>query len=60
MRRLYVSIVFAVLGSLFLISWGLDALVEEHGDYEDSNDIVIYKKLIEGLANNLTIFPTNN
>jgi len=50
MRRLYVSIVFAVLGSLFLISWGLDALVGEHADYEDSHDIVIYKKLIEGLS----------
>lgn len=57
MRRLYLSIVFAVLGSLFLISWGLDALVEEHGDYEDSNDIVIYKKLIEGISQQLNHIP---
>lgn len=57
MRRLYVSIVFAVLGSLFLISWGLDTLVEEHVDYEDSNDIVIYKKLIEGISQQLNHIP---
>lgn len=57
MRRLYLSIVFAVLGSLFLISWGLDSFVEEHGDYEDSNDIVIYKKLIEGISQQLNHIP---
>ncbi|WP_076417065.1 ATP-binding protein [Colwellia sp. UCD-KL20] len=59
MRRLYISIVFAVLGSLFIISWGLDALVEEHADYEDSSDIVIYKKLIEGISQQLNLIPHN-
>jgi len=59
MRRLYISIVFAVLGSLFIISWGLDALVEEHVDYEDSSDIVIYKKLIEGISQQLNLVPHN-
>ena len=59
MRRLYISIVFAVLGSLFIISWGLDALVEEHADYEDSSDIVLYKKLIEGISQQLNLIPHN-
>lgn len=57
MRRLYVSIIIAVIGSLFLISWGLDALVENHVDYEDSSDIVVYKKIIEGLSNDLNSAP---
>lgn len=50
MRRLYFSIIIAVIGSLFLISWGLDSLVENHTEYEDSSDIIIYKQLFESLS----------
>lgn len=57
MRRLYLSIIIAVIGSLFLISWGLDTLVERHIEEEDSSDIVVYKKLIEGLSNELNKTP---
>lgn len=57
MRRLYISIVFAVLGSLFMISWGLDSLVAEHSDLEDNSEIVIYKQLFEGITQQLNQTP---
>jgi len=57
MRRLYISIIISVIGSLFLISWGLDTLVENNIDVEDSSDIVIYKKLIEGLSHEVDDHP---
>jgi signal transduction histidine kinase len=57
MRRLYFSIVVAVIGSLFLISWGLDSLVENHVEHEDSSDTVLYKQLLEGLSKELNDTP---
>ena len=57
MRRLYLSIVFAVLGSLFLISWGLDKLVAEHVDVEENSELVLYKSLIEGFSQHLDDHP---
>lgn len=57
MRRLYISIVFAVLGSLFMISWGLDALVAHHTDDEGHNDTVIQKQLFEGISQQLNNTP---
>ncbi|MFT5757872.1 MAG: signal transduction histidine kinase [Alteromonadaceae bacterium] len=53
MRRLYLSIVFAVLGSIFLISWGLDKLVAEHADMEENSELILYKSLIEGFSQQL-------
>ncbi|NQZ80533.1 MAG: two-component sensor histidine kinase [Colwellia sp.] len=53
MKRLYVSIVFSVLGSLFLFQWGLDKLVAEHVDIEENNELVLYKQLIEGFSQQL-------
>jgi len=53
MKRLYISIVFAVLGSLFLISWGLDKLVADHVDVEENSELVLYKSLIEGFSQQL-------
>jgi signal transduction histidine kinase len=53
MKRLYISIVFAVLGSLFLISWGLDKLVAGHVDIEENSELVLYKSLIEGFSQQL-------
>jgi len=57
MRRLYISIVFAVLGSLFLISWGLDKLVADHVDTEENSELAIYKDLIEGFSQQLNNSP---
>lgn len=57
MTRLFVSIVFAVLGSLFLIGWGLDKLVSEQVSYEENPDIIVYKKLIEGFSLQLSATP---
>ena len=59
MRRLYFSIIVAVIGSLFLISWGLDSLVANHVEHEDSSDIILYKQLLEGLSKELNNTPNN-
>lgn len=55
MRRLFFSIIFAVFGSLFLFSWGLDSLVANHSEQQESHDIVIYKQMIEGFSQQLAI-----
>lgn len=50
MRRLYLSIIVTVLGSLFLLGWGLDQLAE-HPDYNDSSrDLAVYRNLVDGLS----------
>ena len=57
MRRLFISIIIALFGSLFLISWGLDKLVADNTETEESGDIVIYKQLIEGFSQQLSTLP---
>lgn len=57
MTRLFVSIIMAVLGSLFFIGWGLDKLVSHDIPVEDSPEIVVYKKLIEGIQHQLNVLP---
>ncbi|MEW6989239.1 ATP-binding protein [Colwelliaceae bacterium 6441] len=53
MTRLFLSIIIAVLGSLFIIGWGLDKLVADQTHTEESPEIVIYKKLLEGFSQQL-------
>lgn len=57
MRRLYISIIIAVIGSLFLISWGLDSLVENNTEHEDSSEIIIYKQLFESVSKKINDTP---
>ncbi|WP_281560753.1 ATP-binding protein [Thalassomonas sp. RHCl1] len=57
MKSLYASIIFTVFGSLFFIGWGLDKLVADHSVSEDSQEIVFYKQLIEGLSQQLNQLP---
>ncbi len=59
MTRLFVSIIIAVLGSLFLIGWGLDKLVVSDSDLSESSDIIAYKKLIEGFSQQLNHTPAD-
>lgn len=54
MTRLFVSIIVAVLGSLFFIGWGLDKFVADQGDIEENPDVVVYKKLVEGFSQQLS------
>ena len=53
MRRLYLSAIFAVLGAIFAIGWGLDLLVDgqEQGNAGDST--ATYQRIIDGAANQL-------
>lgn len=57
MRGLYISIIFTVLSALFFIGWGLDKLAdhavpETHNEQENSGT-QLYRKLVEGLAQQL-------
>jgi signal transduction histidine kinase len=54
MKRLFISIIIAVLGSLFLIGWGLDKFVADHSDVDESTDIAIYQQLVEGFNQQLS------
>ena len=60
MTRLFLSIIIAVLGSLFFIGLGLDKLVAEQVDYEESSEIVLFKKLIEGFSLQLSELPNED
>jgi len=57
MTRLFISIIIAVFGSLFFIGLGLDKMVERQEPMEESPDIVMYKKLVEGFALQLSVQP---
>ncbi|MCO4798618.1 MAG: ATP-binding protein [Colwelliaceae bacterium] len=59
MTRLFLSIIIAVLGSLFIIGWGLDKLVADQNETEESADIIVYKKLLEGFSKQLSYLPKN-
>jgi signal transduction histidine kinase len=57
MTRLFLSIIIAVLGSLFFIGWGLDKLVADQNDSQESPDMFVYKQLIEGFSQQLSTLP---
>jgi len=55
MKRLYISMVVAVLGALFIISWGLDKLVAKQGNEHENTELVVYQKLIDGFEQQLSL-----
>ncbi len=61
MRRLYISIIFTVLGSLFFIGWGLDKISEltesNTNISQDAPTTQLYRQLIEGLSVELNALP---
>lgn len=59
MKRLYISMVVAVLGALFIITWGLDKLVAKQGNEHENTELVIYKKLVEGFEQTLSSVKAN-
>jgi signal transduction histidine kinase len=54
MKRLYISMVAAVLGALFIINWGLDKLVAKQGNEHENTELVVYQKLIDGFEKQLS------
>ncbi|TPH12253.1 ATP-binding protein [Litorilituus lipolyticus] len=61
MRTLYLSIIFTVLGSLFIIGWGLDKLAEtaEQAQLSHQKNYTtdVYHQLINGLSEELNQLP---
>ena len=53
MRRLYLSVIFAVLGAIFSIGWGLDLLVDGQESVHEGDNIATYQRIIDGAANQL-------
>lgn len=60
MKRLYISMVVAVLGALFVISWGLDKLVAKQGNEHENTELIIYQKLIDGFEQQLSSISAND
>ena len=54
MKRLYISMIVAVLGAFFVINWGLDKLVAQQGNEHENTELVIYQKLIDGFEQQLS------
>jgi len=59
MKRLYISMVVAVLGALFIINWGLDKLVAKQGNEHENTELVVYQKLIDGFEKQLSHVKIN-
>lgn len=54
MTRLFASIIIAVIGSLFLIGWGLDKLVaQQEANVEQHSETAIYQQMFEGFSQQL-------
>lgn len=53
MKRLYLSIIFVVLGAIFITGWGLDKLVANDTAIDKSAEAQLYEKLIEGFHDEL-------
>ena len=58
MKRLYISMVVAVLGALFIINWGLDKLVAKQGNEHENTELVVYQKLVDGFEQQLSNVKT--
>jgi len=56
-KHLYFSIIFTVLGSLFLVGWGLDQFVAIGSENQDSQEVQHYKQLLEGFHQELSPLP---
>ena len=54
MKRLYISMVAAVLGALFIINWGLDKLVAKQENEHENTELVVYQKLVDGFEQQLS------
>ena len=57
MRRLYISIILTVIGSLFIITWGLDKIVAKQAPVDEQNEYAVYHQLIEGFDQQLSKLP---
>lgn len=59
MKRLFISIIFSVISALFFINWGVDQLAEKSSNQKDSNEIIIYKHLLDGISQELSQVEIN-
>lgn len=60
MRRLYISIILTVIGSLFVITWGLDKIVAKQEPTQAQSEYALYYQLIEGFERQLSAQPIDN
>ncbi len=60
MRRLYISIILTVIGSLFIITWGLDKIVAKQTPTQAQSEYALYHQLIEGFDRQLSSQDKNN
>lgn len=57
MKRIYLSVLFTVVGSLILIGWILDLIAENELQYEPVSELQIYERIVDGIAKQLNITP---
>jgi len=60
MRRLYISVIVAVLGAIFIIGWGLDLLVDDQDHHNQQDSTAVYQRIIDGAANQLALVTADN
>jgi signal transduction histidine kinase len=53
LKKIYIGIVFTVIGSLVFLGWVLDQVVEDAADQSLPADLVVYQKIMAGMATSL-------
>ncbi|MFT6779528.1 MAG: signal transduction histidine kinase [Paraglaciecola sp.] len=57
LKKIYLGIVFTVIGSLVLLGWALDKLVEDTDPNSLPDDLFVYQKIMHGMALQLGKLP---
>jgi signal transduction histidine kinase len=53
LKKIYVGIIFTVIGSLVVLGWALDQLAVDTDPAALPNDLLAYQKIIQGMASQL-------
>lgn len=55
MKRIYLSVLFTVVGSLILIGWILDLIAQNELQYEPVSELQLYERIVSGAAKQLDV-----
>lgn len=55
MKRIYLSVLFTVVGSLILIGWILDLIAENELQYEPVSELQLYERIVGGAEEQLNL-----
>lgn len=54
MKKIYLGIIFTVIGSLIALGWALDQVVETNMEEGAPGEFLLYQKVLQGMSNGLS------